>query len=137
MRRRPNRDGFTLLEVVAAIALLSALTVAALPLLLDATRCTAPVVEVVDPSDLRAFSDDVMRDDDALARIEEATEVRLAWKGAARRPDVTVQDVDGAGGAADGSLPHRWIEFRCGDVRVLRYRRVDAASAPATEEPPP
>ena len=81
---------------------------------------------------LRHYPDEL-----ALARIEEASEVRFSWKRAVSRPYVTVRQVDGPAGAADGSLPHRWMEFRCGDVRVLRYRRVDAAPAAAAEEPPP
>lgn len=134
--RRGATGGFTLLEVVAAIALLSALTVAALPLLVDATRCAVPPKDAADASELRAFSDSVMLDDDTLARIDAGAEVRLAWRGVSDRTAVVarrVEDVTSAG----ASTPHEWVEFRCGEVRVLRDRKVAPPSAPAAEESPP
>lgn len=132
---RGNRRGFTLLEVVLAIALLSAITVAALPLLVEATRSSVPPVAAVEASELGAFADVVMRDEATVARITEGSEVRLAWRDAPARPAVVARRL-GPSTTTDGALPHVWIEFRCGDARLLRYRRIDETPAGDGEPPP-
>jgi prepilin-type N-terminal cleavage/methylation domain-containing protein len=132
---RSDRCGFTLLEVVLAIALLSAITVAALPLLVEATRSSVPPVAVVETSELGAFADDAMRDEATVARISERSAVRLAWRDAPMRSAVVARRL-GAATTTDGSLPHDWIEFTCGNARVLRYWRIDEKPADAGEPPP-
>ena len=132
---RRGHAGFTLLEVVVAIALLSAITVAALPLLVDATRARVPPVVTVESRELGAFADEVMRDDATVARIAEGVEVRLSWKDAPSRPVVVAHRL-GAPTTEAGGLPHDWIEFRCSEACVLRYRRIDE-SASTNAEPPP
>ena len=132
---RGDRRGFTLLEVVLAIALLSAITVTALPLLVEATRSRVPPVTMVETSELGAFADAVMRDEAAVARIAEGSDVRLAWRDAPTRSAVVARRLGPSTPSVDG-LPHYWVEFRCGDARVLRYRRINEQPA-GTGEPPP
>ncbi len=129
------RNGFTLIEVVVAIALLSAITVAAVPLLVDATRAGVPPVAAVESIELRAFADEVLRDDATVARILEGSKVLLSWKDAPTRPLVVARRPI-ASTISNGGLPHDWIEFRCGDTCVLRYRRI-VEKAPDEAEPPP
>jgi prepilin-type N-terminal cleavage/methylation domain-containing protein len=129
------RDGFTLLEVVVAIALLSAITVAAVPLLVDATRAGVSPVAAVESIELGVFSNEVMRDDATIARISDAPQISLSWKDAPMRPPVVVRRLR-ASTTSNGGLPHDWIEFRCGDTCVLRYRRIDE-KAPDESGPPP
>jgi prepilin-type N-terminal cleavage/methylation domain-containing protein len=129
------RDGFTLLEVVVAIVLLSAITVAAVPLLVDATRAGVLPVAAVEPIELGMFADGVMHDDATVSQILEGAQLSLSWKDAPMRPTVVARRLTPSTTRNDG-LPHDWIEFRCGDTRVLRYRRsVETASDEA--EPPP
>jgi prepilin-type N-terminal cleavage/methylation domain-containing protein len=129
------RNGFTLLEVVVAIALLSAITVAALPLLIDATRAGVPPIAAVESIELGAFANDVMHDEATVAQILEGAQRSLSWKDAPSRPLVVARRLTPST-TRNCDLPHDWIEFRCGDTRVLRYRRnVETASDEA--EPPP
>lgn len=132
-----NRDrrGFTLLEVVLAIALLSAITVAALPLLVEATRSRVPPVAVVEASELGTLADAVMHDEATVARITEGSGMRLSWRDATTRPAVVAHRL-GSSTTNVGGLHHDWVEFRCGDVRVLRYRRIAEKAAGAGEPPP-
>jgi prepilin-type N-terminal cleavage/methylation domain-containing protein len=129
------RDGFTLLEVVVAIALLSAITVAAVPLLVDATRASVPPVAAVESIELGAFADDVMRDDATVAQILEGSQILLSWKDASTRPTVIARRLR-ASATSNGGLPHDWIEFRCAGTHVLRYRRI-VEEASVEVEPPP
>jgi prepilin-type N-terminal cleavage/methylation domain-containing protein len=128
-------DGFTLLEVVVAIALLSAITVAAVPLLVDATRASVPPVVAVESIELRAFADEVMRDDATVARIFEVLQLPLSWKDAPMRTPVIARRLS-ASTTRNGGLPHDWIEFRCGDTYVLRYRRIIEKASDEAEPPP-
>jgi prepilin-type N-terminal cleavage/methylation domain-containing protein len=129
------RDGFTLLEVVVAIALLSAITVAAVPLLVDATRAGVPPVAAVEAIELGALADQVMRDEVKVARILDGSQIPLSWKDAPSRRPVVARRLR-ASTTCDGGLPHDWIEFRCGDTCVLRYRRI-VEKSPDEAEPPP
>lgn len=110
--------GLTLVEVVAAVALLSALTVAILPLLVDASKAAAPRAARIDPADLRTFSDHVLADDAALARLEPGVETGVGWDEEGKLRTVAITRLAGTDGKA---LPHDWIRFQCGDTCVLRF----------------
>ncbi len=129
------RDGFTLLEVVVAIALLSAITMAAVPLLVDATRAGVPPVATVESIELGALADEVMRDEVTVARIYEASQISLSWKDAPTRAPVVARRLR-ASTTSGGGLLHDWVEFRCGDTCVLRYRRIVEKASDETEPPP-
>jgi len=120
--------GLTLIEVVAAMALLSVLTVAVLPLLVAATQAIAPRVASIDPTELRALSDQVLRDEHVLAGLAPGEERRLDWDLNGRRRTLTIECLPCTDASA---FPHIWLQFTCGDVRVLRFQpQGDAETTP-------
>lgn len=124
--------GMTLLEVVVSIALLAAIAVVVLPILVDATKATAPIVDSIEPSELRRLLDTHLADEAAFAPIRTAGELDLLLgdEGAERVVHVKWLRRD------DASRPHDWLEATCGSTRVLRYvpRPSAAASSIAGEE---
>jgi len=117
--RRLGTRGLTLIEVVAAVTLLSVLTVAVLPLLVAATQAIAPRAASIDPTELRALSDQVLLDEHVQAGLAPGEERRLDWDVHGKRQTVTIECLHCTDANA---LPHTWIQFRSGDVRVLRFQ---------------
>lgn len=126
-----DKSGMTLLEVVVSIALLAAIAVVVLPILVDATKATAPIVDSIDPSDLRAMLNAHLADDATIASIRTAGELDLFLgdEGAERAVHVKWLRRDAA------SRPHNWLEATCGSTRVLRYvPRPRRDAGPTTNE---
>jgi type II secretory pathway pseudopilin PulG len=119
LERNARQGGFTLLEVVAATVLLSALTIALLPTLVDATVVAHRTTPTVDARALGAFVDGLLADEKTHARIEDSTETRFAWDDSASHASTEVVATRREFG--EGSRRHNWVEFRYGDVRVLRF----------------
>jgi prepilin-type N-terminal cleavage/methylation domain-containing protein len=117
---KPSRQqGFTLLEVVAATVLLAALTVALLPILVEATTVASRTAPTVDHRALGAFADRLLADEESRARIEEGGEARFSWDDDAFRTHAEVVATGREFG--EGATRHLWVELRCGDARVLRF----------------
>lgn len=116
MRKRRD-SAFTLLEVVLAVSLLAAMTVALLPLLVDATQTSVRPHRAIDPSDLLAASDEWLGDERRVAALLASGEAEFAIETAEGPRRATARLVAGS----DSRRPHDWIEFRSDGVRVVRY----------------
>lgn len=117
--------GMTLLEVVVAVALLAVIAIVVLPILVDATKATAPVVDSIEPSELRALLDTHLVDDAAIASIRRAHNLDLTLGDEDARRTVRLKWLR----RDDASRPHDWLEATCGSTRVLRYVSRPSSSA--------
>ena len=130
--------GLTLLEVVLAITLLAVLAVVALPVLVDATRASAPEVSAVKPALLRAWLTEQLAEKGAAERVRRAGSLSKEFSGGgtADRETATLRWI--AGGTSPRA--HGWVEAQVGDVRVLRFVAAEAeekAAANRAGGPPP
>ena len=112
-----DRRGFSLLEVILAIALLSALMISVLPLLTEATQVTASARHAVAVHQLAHFADEVLDDESLASQLLARSLSTIPWSAEAEVRAVEVRHI----AVTDKELPHEWIEFSCNGIRVLRY----------------
>lgn len=135
--------GLTLLEVVLAIALLAALAVVALPILVDATRASAPKPAVVEPARLREWLAEQLAIEGTVERVRQAGTLTVPFGDAAARSTATLRWITGGSTLrANG-----WIEAQLGDVTVVWFVAPDEeesgeavatkSAASRSSEPPP
>lgn len=105
-----TRSGFTLLEVVVSLVILSAITAVALPLLLQAQRVLRAPGPAVELWELAQVADNFLQDPSG-----ELDEVRtLTWP---QRPDLAAIGVEWR----DDDLG-RWVTFEWGDLTLARWQ---------------
>lgn len=120
-----SRRGFTLVETLAAAALLAVMAAACLPLIAQAARA----VEEVDPPmggewdgiDLGALADEVAAHPDRFG-IDPASPggATVEWTEHPERPAVQVSRLEGPADAAGA-----WLRFDCDGRIALRWIRLE------------
>ena len=110
-----RHDGFTLLEVIAALVIMSAVFAAGAPLMLDAHRVLAapPAEAAVD--DLAAVADRVVASPASFGWTAEPAPQQIAWPGRAELGAITVRRL------GDGDSDQTWYCFRWRDLAVFRW----------------
>ena len=119
-----TRAGFTLLEVVVSLVILSAIAAVALPLLLQAQRvlrARGPAVELWELADV---ADEFLQDPSS-----ELDEVRtLAWP---QRPDLAAIGVEWT----EHELG-TWVSFEWGELTLARWQPPKQEDLEGDEPPP-
>ncbi|MFG0243480.1 MAG: hypothetical protein ACF8R9_11910 [Phycisphaerales bacterium JB054] len=123
----PTRTGLTLIEVVAAAALLTLIVVACLPLITGARRDLQAVnaVALVSSQELSEAVDELLRQKPSLARelIEQPEGLELRWTVREREYQATVQLATRVEGDERRSA-HAWAVFLVGGVEIPRWLRL-------------
>jgi prepilin-type N-terminal cleavage/methylation domain-containing protein len=120
-----RRTGMTLIELVAALALLALIVTASLPVLQGAAASLETSAPLIAVEDLGAIADRVTEDPAAfgLDPLEAIDRTEIAWPG------------DGAGEAIDTPITiellyeaeadYAWLRFSSGDVATLRWFKLE------------
>jgi hypothetical protein len=110
-----GQTGLTLIEVVLALSLLSALVATCMPLLLSARKEAKAPASVRDVFDLSTLADEALKDPKKAGLAMNAKETAIAWP---QHPELGPIHVSHhAKRAAD----HGWITFEWQGIVVSRY----------------
>lgn len=132
----PTRTGLTLIEVVAAAALLTLIVVACLPLITGARRDlqAANAVAIEFTQELSEAVDELLRQRSSLARelLEQPEGLQVRWTVRERKYQATVRLPTRVEGEERRSA-HAWAVFLVGGVEIPRWLRIPD---PAPERSP-
>ena len=108
--------GMTLVEVLCALVLLSALAAASLPLLVQAHRVAREPKAPFGAFELGRLADALLADPKSFGLEEVPDEAQVSWPDHPERPAVQLRRV------LVGDPPtHSWRIFECGKVAVSRW----------------
>lgn len=123
----PTRTGLTLIEVVAAAALLTLIVVACLPVITGARRelQAANAVSLESTQELSDAVDELLRQQPSLGRelLEQPEGLELRWTVREREYQATVRLAARVEGDERRSA-HAWAVFLVGSVEIPRWLRL-------------
>ena len=120
--------GMTLVEVVAALVLLSVLGSAVLPVLIEARRAVATPAPVIDRDALEKFADDWLASKEGASITANAIDLERDWPTDAATATVRIRSV-GAANDAPAAAGHVWLLFECAGATVIRCADVDTTDS--------
>jgi len=134
-----TRTGLTLIEVVAAAALLTLIVVACLPLIAGARRDleAANAVALVSSQEFSEAVDELLRQKPGLASelLDQPEELELRWMVRQREYQATVRLAKRVEGDERRSA-HAWAVFLVGGVEIPRWLRLPDPPSPHDESSP-
>jgi len=113
---RASVAGLTLVEVVAALVLLSILGGAVLPVLVSARRAAAIDKPILSHADLARLADDWLASRDGVSAKAAPIDLQRKFDNGRRQVDVRIRTL----GPHSESVGHQWLAFESDGTSVLR-----------------
>ena len=119
----PPRRGLTLIEVLAAVALLSLIAATCTPLMQRSLGLLGRTAHTIDVGDLGRLADLILAEPERfeLPPLEELIEATVTWIDGEDMRLVTVRRIPTSAEGVD----HGWIAVTCADRTVLRWIAVE------------